>query len=148
MFHGAVDLGNAWGQCLVHNSWCWMRALMRDSHPLSSLHLCCFSYSRTFILRPGRLRSKRSHLPDPSWLSSFQVQRHFLILWLFYSTVHHTRGTADEWQNYKLEEVIKIKKKKSHGSHTWLTIRINLSFWKLHWLLFTWLYGTLGFVSL
>ena len=68
------DLGNAWGQRLVHNSWWWIRALRQDSHPLSSLHLCWSSYSHTFILRPGRLGSKRPHLPASSWLGSFQVQ--------------------------------------------------------------------------
>ena len=126
---------------LVHNSWWWIRALRWDSHPLSSLHLCCSSYAHTFILRPGWLGSKRPHLPASSWLGSFQVQRQFLVLWFFFFTVHHTRGTADEWQNYKFGEETKIKKKKN------LTIKINLRFWKLHWLLFTWLYRTLSFVS-
>ena len=94
---------------LVHNSWWWIRALRWDSHPLSSLHLCCSSYAHTFILRPGWLGSKRPHLPAPSWLGSFQVQRQFLVLWFFFFTVHHTRGTADEWQNYKFGEETKIK---------------------------------------
>ena len=68
------DLGNAWGQCLVCTSWWWIRALRRDSHPLSSLHLCWSSYSHTLILRPCWLGSKRPHLPVPSWVGSFQVQ--------------------------------------------------------------------------
>ena len=36
------------------------------------------------------------------------------IFWFydFFFTVHHTRGTADEWQNYKLGKVTKIKNKK------------------------------------
>ena len=104
------DLGNAWGRCLVHNSWWWIRALRQDSRPLSSLNLCWSSYSHTFILRPGRLGSKRPHLPAPSWLGSFQVQWHFLVLWFFFPQLFIIPGeqTADEWQNYKLGELTKI----------------------------------------
>ena len=133
---------------LVHNSWWWIRALRRDSHPLSSLHLCCSSYAHTFILRPGWLGSKRPHLPAPSWLGSFQVQRQFLVLWFFFSLFITSGEQLMSGKITNLEKWQKLKTKKSHGSLTWLTIRISLRLWKLHWLLFTWLYRTLSFVSL
>ena len=108
------DLGNAWGRCLVHNSWWWIRALRQDSHPLSSLNLCWSSYSHTFILRPGRLGSKRPHLPAPSWLGSFQVQRHFLVLWFVFPLFITPGEQLMSGKITNLEKRQKLKKKKSH----------------------------------
>ena len=60
--------------------------------------------------RPAGEQEATSSSSQLTWfLPSTETFFGFMIC---FSTVHHTRGTADEWQNYKLGELTKIKKKK------------------------------------
>lgn len=103
-----------------------MIVIMLDSYFLSSFHLCCFSYSHTFVCRPLRQEDKRPLPPAPSRLAAPCKSTDTFWFKDFFITANHTRETAYEWQNYKLGEV-----RKANGRNSLLAIGGNRRFWKL-----------------
>ena len=147
MFHRAVDLRNAWGR-----SWSIIpggesepscRTPIPSPHCISAALL---THTPSFSGQAGW--GARGHIYQlPADLVPSKYRDNFWFYDFFFSLFITPGEQLMSGKITNLEKWQKLKTKKSHGSLTWLTIRISLRLWKLHWLLFTWLYRTLSFVS-